>query len=97
MKIKIGSSYIQNFNSKWEDNIRMDLKELGVNTRNCVDSVQNRDYCRALVNAALNLWKSVSHGVSCLVVSTTYLELHIILVFHGYFLILCSSCSLFGP
>ena len=24
----------------WEDNIRMDLKELGINTRNWVDSVQ---------------------------------------------------------
>ena len=29
---------------KWEDNIRMDLKEIGINTRNCVDSAQDRDY-----------------------------------------------------
>ena len=34
------------------DNIRMDLKELGINTRNCVDSAQDMDYWRALVNAA---------------------------------------------
>ena len=40
----------------WEDNIRMDLKEMGINTRNRVDLTQNRDYWRALVNAALNLW-----------------------------------------
>ena len=40
---------------RWEDNIRMDLKETGINTRNWVDSAQNRDYWRALVNAALNL------------------------------------------
>ena len=33
----------------------MDLKEIGINTRNWVDSAQDRDYCRALVNAALNL------------------------------------------
>ena len=33
----------------------MDLKEIGVNTRNLVDSAQDRDYWRALVNAALNL------------------------------------------
>jgi hypothetical protein len=33
----------------------MDLKELGINTRNWVDSFQDRDYCRALVNAELNL------------------------------------------
>ena len=29
---------------RWEDNIRMDLKEIGINTRNCVDSAQDRDY-----------------------------------------------------
>ena len=40
---------------RWEDNIRMDLKEIGINTRNWVDSAQDRDYWRALVNAALNL------------------------------------------
>ena len=39
----------------------MDLKEIGINTRNWVDSTQDRDYWRALVNAALN---SISHGVS---------------------------------
>ena len=41
---------------RWEDNIRMDLKEIGINTRNWVDSAQDRDYWRALMNAALNLW-----------------------------------------
>jgi hypothetical protein len=40
---------------RWEDNIRMDLKEIGINTRNWVDSAQDRDYWRALVNTALNL------------------------------------------
>ena len=39
---------------RWEDNIRMDLKEICINTRNWVDSAQDMDYCRALVNAALN-------------------------------------------
>ena len=33
----------------------MDLKELGINTRNWVDSAQDKDYWRALGNAALNL------------------------------------------
>ena len=32
----------------------MDLKEIGINARNCVDSAQDRDYWRALVNAELN-------------------------------------------
>jgi hypothetical protein len=40
---------------RWEDNIRMDLKEIGINTRNWIDLAQDRDYWRALVNAALNL------------------------------------------
>ena len=42
-------------NRRWEDNIRMDLKEIGINTKNWDDSAQDRGYCRALVNAALNL------------------------------------------
>ena len=33
----------------------MDLKEIRINTRNWVDSAQDRDYWRALVNAVLNL------------------------------------------
>ena len=33
----------------------MDLKEIGINTRNWVDSDQDRNYWNALVNAALNL------------------------------------------
>ena len=41
--------------SEWVDNIRMDLEEIGINAGNCVDSAQDRDYWRALVNAALNL------------------------------------------
>ena len=40
---------------RWEDNIRIDLKEIGISTRNWVDVAQDRDYWRALVNAALNL------------------------------------------
>ena len=37
---------------RWEDNIIMDLEE---NAGNWVDSAQDRDYWRALVNAALNI------------------------------------------
>ena len=40
---------------RWEENIRLDLKEIGINTRNWVDLAQDRDYWRALVNAVLNL------------------------------------------
>ena len=38
---------------RWEDNIRMDLKEIYINTRNWFDS--DREYRRTLVNAAFNL------------------------------------------
>ena len=40
---------------RWEYNIRMDLEEMGINAGNWVDSAQDRDYLRTLVNAALNL------------------------------------------
>ena len=40
---------------RWEDNIRMDLEEINISARNWGDSAQDRDYWRALVNAALNL------------------------------------------
>ena len=40
---------------RWEDNIKMDLEEIGINAGNLVDSDQDTDYWRALVNVALNL------------------------------------------
>ena len=39
---------------RWENNIRMALEEIGINAGIWVDSAQDRDYKRALVNAALN-------------------------------------------
>jgi hypothetical protein len=41
---------------KW-DTIIMDLKEIGINSRNLVDSAQDRGYTgrRALLNSVLNL------------------------------------------
>ena len=36
----------------WEDNIRMDLKEIVLTTTKWVDWAQDRDYWGALVNAA---------------------------------------------
>ena len=40
---------------RWEDNIRMELEDIGISAGNWVDSAQDRNYWRALVNAALNL------------------------------------------
>ena len=50
-----GKSPIGKSRRKWEDNIRNDLKEMGTNTRNSVDSAQNRGYWRGLLKPSLNL------------------------------------------
>ena len=50
-----GNSPIGRPRRRWEDNISMDLEEVGISARNWVDSTQDRNYWRALVNAALNL------------------------------------------
>ena len=53
---------------RWEDNIRMHLKEIGISTRNWVDSAQDRHYWRVFENAALSLRVAISHGVSCVII-----------------------------
>ena len=40
---------------RWEDKSRTDHEEIGINAGNWTDSAQDRNYWRALVNAALNL------------------------------------------
>jgi hypothetical protein len=40
---------------RWEANDRMYLRKLDINTRNLVDSVQDRDYWIILVNVMLSL------------------------------------------
>ena len=40
---------------RWEDNIRKDFKEMGINTRDWFVLAQDSDYRRALVDAVLNL------------------------------------------
>ena len=51
----IGKRPLRRLLRRWEYNIGMDLKEIGINTRNWVDSAQDTDYWRSFVNAALNL------------------------------------------
>jgi hypothetical protein len=39
---------------RWEDNIKMDLREIRMGDMNWVDLAQNRDQWRALVNVVTN-------------------------------------------
>ena len=39
----------------WEDNIKMDLQELGYGGMDWIELAQDRDRWRALVNAVMNL------------------------------------------
>ena len=51
-KILTGTSIrkrsLERLRRRWEDTIRMDLKEIGINTSNMVDSAQDSDSDRSL-------------------------------------------------
>ena len=47
---------------RWEENIRMDLKEIGINTRNWVDSAER--LIESLCECGIEPPDSISHGVS---------------------------------
>jgi hypothetical protein len=40
---------------RWEDNIKMDLQEMGCGGMDWIELAQDRDRWRALMNAAMNL------------------------------------------
>jgi hypothetical protein len=43
---------------RWEDNIKMNLQEVGCGGMDWIELVQDRDRGRALVHAVMNLWFS---------------------------------------
>ena len=55
-----GNKPLERHRHRWEDKITIDIEEIGVNTRNFVDSAHDRDYWRYLMNAASKLG-SISH------------------------------------
>ena len=50
-----GKRLLGSSSRRWKNNIRMDLKAVGINTGSWVESAYDRDYCRARVNEELNL------------------------------------------
>jgi hypothetical protein len=44
---------------RWEDNIKMDIRDLGWGGMDWIDLAQDRDQWRALVNTVMNLQASV--------------------------------------
>jgi len=50
-----GDSLLGRPRSKWEDNIKMDLQEVGRGDMEWIELAQDRDRWRAFVNAVMNL------------------------------------------
>jgi hypothetical protein len=49
---------------RWEDNIKMDLREVGWGGMNWIELAQDRDRWRALVNAVMNFGFHKMRGIS---------------------------------
>jgi len=41
---------------KWEDNIKMDIQEVGCGGMDWIELAQDRDRWQVLVNVVMNLW-----------------------------------------
>jgi hypothetical protein len=41
---------------RWEDNIKMDLREIGIDVANWIRMAQDRVQWRAFVSTVMNLW-----------------------------------------
>ena len=50
-----GKRQLGRLGCKWEDNIKMDLQEVGCGGMDWIDVAQDKDMWRELVNAVMNL------------------------------------------
>ena len=51
-----GKTPLERPRHRWEDNIKMDLQEVGCECMDWIKVGEERDRWRALVNAIINLW-----------------------------------------
>jgi hypothetical protein len=49
---------------RWEDNIKMDLQEVGCKGMDWIDLAEDRDRLRALVNVVMNIRVHKMRGIS---------------------------------
>ena len=59
-----GKRLLGRLRSRWEDNIRMDLEEIGINAGNWVDSAQNKELLESPWECGIKPPGSISHGAS---------------------------------
>ena len=52
------------FRRRWEDNIKMDLQEVGGGDGDWMELAQDWDRWRALVSTVMNLWVLKMQGIS---------------------------------
>jgi hypothetical protein len=58
-----GKRPLERSRRRWEDGIKMDLREIGWGGVEWIHLAQDRDRWRALVNAVMNLWVLAPHSI----------------------------------
>jgi hypothetical protein len=51
-----GKRPLERSRRRWEDNIKMDLREIGIDVANWIQLAQDRVQWRTYVNTVMNLW-----------------------------------------
>jgi len=59
-----GESPLERPRRRWEDNIKMNLQEVGCSGMDWIDLAQDRDRWRVIVNAVMNLRVHKMRGIS---------------------------------
>jgi len=60
----LGKRQLGKLRRRWEDNIKMDLQEVGGGCEDWMELAQDRDRWRALVSTMMNLWAPKMRGIS---------------------------------